>query len=659
MDQTLTDAEIDGLKAHLLKNGVDPYEVHDQIEAIRSKYGPGQGKTAQDPAAGQLFSDSERVLSGFGNPQGMAPTLAQKGFKNPRLIDGEYEAQDPSGKWVRDESNFFRRGSALSPKSWIPQHPINWLEAKAGKALPLAGQVAGNVAGDIAGFASGPAAPVAVPALGAAGGAAGGYTGEGVRQVIGDALGVYQGDGMNDAADSAKEGFIGGLLGGLPIPGAGKLLSKEAPVAGKAAREGLERGWATVGELGQEGVNRGLNLGRKTLAKGAGFISGLTPENVETLLKSPLSVWKMGREGSDVELAKQGQKEVTGKIKELGKNVEYANRGMNMGMGQAPIDPRRAMVLVREMNEALAPYRKGGAFAGKMTDTEIQELDDLIEQHMYRALSPGRPAPGTIPRNLVKTKQIGTESVPSNLGNYFTTEAPIHQVSIPSAHVEGLQEAANTLGREVGSGWDVNPIGTKRSEAAEGLRKRFYGLVKNELHLIDNGRNGLAEADAAFHAARDAGKLLAPLNDGARQQGFVHQLANSPVKDAARQAAAGAAEEGIPAMAPEMAGQLPALRAALEMAKKTTQRNGVMTGAGGIAALGHTMQQPILTYPAMAALALGAAGHPVTIKYGLGGAAAVTSPLWSLLRSKAGSQGLIDLGVPTGLDALSETLKNQ
>lgn len=645
MDQNLSDQDLDELHGFLLRNGADPYEAADQMQAIRSKYGPGQGRTAQDPAEASLFSDTDRVKAGFGNPQGVAPQLAQKGYKNPQYLNGELEAQGPDGKWVRDQTNFFRRGPSYKPSSWLPEHPLNWAEANLGSALPLAGKTAGQMGGRVVGALGGPAAPVTIPAAAAAGGAAGGVIGEGLRQDVGDYLGTYRGDGSADAADQAKEGAIGGLFPEIPVPYAKKLIGKE--------------GTATVGNLMDAGVNKSLDLGRTALAQGAGFLSRIHPENIETLIKAPFKVWGMGHEGADVELAKQGQAEVTGKIRELGEDVGYANRGLNASQGQANIHPKSAGILARQVEDVLRPYRPGNAFAGKMEPHELKELDDLVEQHFYRPLTPGRPAPSTIPQELIKTKEVGADPIASHLGNYFQTSEPVIQHSIPSATVEGLQEAANKLGSDVGSAWDRNPIGPSRSDAATQVRQKLYGMTKAILHEIDNGPGGLAEADSAFHAARNAGKLLAPLNNPAQQQGFVHQLANSPIKDAARTAAAGSAEEGIPAMAPQLAEQLPYLRAALDMAKKSTERNVFLTGAGGATALGEHLQNPAIKIPAMIGLGLGLAGHPLVVKYGIGGASAATAPIWSLLRSRAGAQGLMNMGVPHALDSLSETLKNQ
>jgi hypothetical protein len=641
MDQTLTDDEINGLKQHLLDSGFDPYEVDSQITAIRSKYGPGQGRTAQDPAPADLFDNMERVEAGFGNPKGVAPMLAKKGYKNPQLLDGEYEAQGPDGKWYRDTSNFFRRGSALSPKSYLPEHPVNWAEAKLGKLFPVAGQTAGQIGGDLLGLQAGPAAVAAVPAAGAAGGAAGGYLGEGIRQTIGDELGTYRGDGFNDAADSAKEGFAGGLVGGLPIPGAGKLIAKEGEQAAK---------YATVNELGQAGLNKGLTLGRQGLAHAAGFLSRVKADNIDTLLQNPLSVWRMGEDGADTKLAQEGQKAVTGKIKELGKNVEFANKGLNMAEGQNFIHPQRASSLAEEMEGVLAPYRPGGALAGKMTPEELAEIDGLIQKNLYQKLPPGQDPPDWVPQHLIRSEKVGSEGLPSNLRNYYQQEIPIVQHSVPGANVEGLQNTANTLARDVGNAWDHNPIGNQRTPSATAVREKLYGLTKQVLHEMDNGSNGLEAADAAFHGAREAGKLVAPLNNEGQQQSFIRQLSQAPAKDAQRQA--------LSELAPDVADHLPALKAALDLSRKSEERNKVIAGSGALLAAGEHFQQPILTWPAVAALGLGLAGHPQVIKYGLGGGALLSQPLWSLLRSRAGAQGLIDLGVPTSLDHLSQTLKN-
>lgn len=165
----------------------------------------------KNATAEDLLGDKGRVAHSFGDKAGLAKALAAKGFVDVKQgPDGEIIARRADGSWVRDAARF-------------SENPVNWLESKAGKALPLAGSILGAVKGSV------------VPVAGTvAGGAAGSGAGEAARIAIGKSLGTYEGDLSQAAGDVGEESLVGGLsgLGGQLI---GKVAGKLAPSAVKAA----------------------------------------------------------------------------------------------------------------------------------------------------------------------------------------------------------------------------------------------------------------------------------------------------------------------------------------------------------------------------------------------------------------------------------------
>jgi len=103
------------------------------------------------------------------------------------------------------------------------EHPINWMEAHAGDALPLAGQAVGGTLGGglgtAAGLETGPGALATGYGGAVAGAGAGTAAGEALRTGIGKLLGVNQGEVLPQVGEAAKTGAIGEAIG-KPVVGA-------------------------------------------------------------------------------------------------------------------------------------------------------------------------------------------------------------------------------------------------------------------------------------------------------------------------------------------------------------------------------------------------------------------------------------------------------
>lgn len=90
-----------------------------QYENYLRKTTPGM--SPDKPEDTPLFSDLERVQQSFGNVAGARAGLHAKGYANVQAgKDGDLEAQQPDGKWVKDQTNFF-------PKTLL-QNPLNYID---------------------------------------------------------------------------------------------------------------------------------------------------------------------------------------------------------------------------------------------------------------------------------------------------------------------------------------------------------------------------------------------------------------------------------------------------------------------------------------------------------------------------------------------------
>lgn len=604
-----------------------------ELEArIAAKQHPLQAITDQELEARiaarmpreDLFGDQGRMAQSFGNAAGAKAALAAKGYVDARLnADGEYEAQKKDGTWVRDTSNFFRPGEWTDPKAYIPQHPVNWAESKLGQALPEAGKTAGNVAGAMMGAGAGPAAPVAAPVAAAALGGAGGAGGETIRQGIGRGLGTFQGEDAGETSRQATEGAASGLIGEFPLP------------------SGM-----TPNKLVEKGIGATLTGGRKLLAGATSAGSGLKFKTVDTLLQNPWGVHQMGKEGADTELAKAGQKEVQATINDSGARVGYAKEALNQGQGADPIDPQVMAGLVRKHDGQMLPYTQGRRDFDKLTPEELQTLmsyGDRLRTKLPPRLADQPGVPSVSPE-LVRTVHVGDEPVSSHLGNYSNTSRPIVQDSVPGSTVEDLQATANSINRPIrNAAWDRNAGGLTQNPEEINIRRGMLGPVKSVLHDLDPG---YAAADADYSNKAAKGELLAKLNKPDQQQSFTHTLASSDLKDNAR----AAAKE----LGPNFEAKLDPLAAATDFKNANPWKRDLFLGAGTIAGVGsHSFGTPEVTGLGLLGLGVAAATHPKVVKYGLGGTALATKPIWSILRSEAASKALVNSLVNEGDDEIN------
>lgn len=333
--------------------------------------------SADKPLETDLFGgDFNRTKSSFGDKAGVENLVKQRGFSDVKTNEnGDLVAKGPDGNWYKDQSNF-------------TSHPINWLEKKAGEALPLAGMATG--AGIGLGLAS-------IPGAGIGAGA-----GEGLRALIGKALGTYEG-GAGDIVKGAGEEALGGAAaetGGkiigkglgmvgdvIPIPGTGM----NATEATKAALEKFL-----------------YNPARSLYSKGASTISGVDSDAIKAMLERPKEVLSAGRKGNALNVAKQAQAEIAKNDSTEGGLISAARKAYVEKYGQEPVSTNAALQTLIEAEQRHAPNAYGQS---ALSPDDFEAIKSLKQ-----TLGANNAVPAETAASLQKTVDALNASKP---GNYF------------------------------------------------------------------------------------------------------------------------------------------------------------------------------------------------------------------------------------------------
>lgn len=327
-----------------------------------------------NPTGTSLFAnDEDRLKMGFASPDVAKSYYEGNGFSNPqRNKSGDTVVQDKSGKWYKDQSNFWPTTTgtpgagvgARLQESLMSAHPANWLETHIGGALPIAGQTVGEGLAALAAPETGGASLAGAMGAGGVGAAAG----EAARQGIGHAMGVNT--APLDAKEIAEQGAIGTLA--APIARGAGALSKVGVNA--LGREVTGLPTDALAQLG-----RGA---RNVLAK----VTGVEPESMGQFLKSPTDVAK----AEPLPIAQQAESDIQAGRQTLGKNVENSWDSLLSKQGQKPVDARATIARARQqITEGLAD--------GSIHPDEVPILQKHIQDYLTTAQDiPGVPAPPTI-----------------------------------------------------------------------------------------------------------------------------------------------------------------------------------------------------------------------------------------------------------------------
>lgn len=431
------------------------------------KYLRGQpGNSPENPASVDMLSDLDRLKASFGDKDNLAFQGYKAGYQKPHVdAEGHLLAQDKSGHYVKDATNFFPNqlpqtkimdlSSAADAAAQLLKsaHPINWTEANLGYLLPGAGWLAGGAgAGAGAGVLTENPAAAAVAASAGAGTGAG--AGEVAREAIGRELGTYHAPFLSEQSDQdvgnqmirGGVGELGGrVIGAVPLPKAmgGDVQGAISKVASKAL---AAPSWLAMG----------------------GPLSPIPFSDIARVAERPQGVSAAGKSGFGLRTAEQGEKELSQTMRDATVASRQASDQFRSTFGDQ--QPNKSAVVAQTL--------------------------DWLERHGPNELGDSRVTPEEYDEIL---RELGL--IESGNADTMLTQAQRLNENMPaSAMTKPAGQASNTMLSQ---------------------RKAMAKGIKDSLHTLDP--EGLALADATFSAKKDMAKTLSPIQ-GETQEGVVNNL---------------------------------------------------------------------------------------------------------------------------------------
>lgn len=560
---------------------------------------PGSGKPAFDESqaftksgiqnspdspdsSGFKMDDVNRMKMGFATPDVVKSALNSSGFKNAQQNkNGEWVAQDKSGKWTKDQNNFFPSkplstlteprvpggGVGAGIKEYLQSaHPVNWAESHLGAALPTAGMLAGGgIATALAPETMGTSlveAPLAA--------AAGAGLGERARQGIGKALGVDSAPGV-DMEQVKKEAEMGGaselggkLLGKIPLP---------AGVGGNI--EGA------LGKLGDK-IRAAVTTPASHVV---GPLTGVEASSAKQLMNDPIGVLR----ANPKETGAMADVALNSRDKELGQAVGTAKSNLEASTGEKTFNASPQLQkfydgVDQDIKKGLISAEQGAelkATADKyltMPHTETTQIPwhrgALSENTpLYRGqhpelgkgewtLNPNEAKIHAGPEGEIETSVLGNIPEDTLHGGYegafpqgentpsgrimkgvpretFTAQefpttlpGPLKSTEIPAAGFEQLNQGLGALSPRASGGvaqsyYNKQGYVPQGGDAYMDQLARLRGSIRD---LMLSGNNpetkALGEANLNFHNFKNDADLLRGVQGEGTQENFVRNLGN-------------------------------------------------------------------------------------------------------------------------------------
>jgi hypothetical protein len=497
----LSDQDLQALKAKNLRG------VSDQgLQYLKAQSASAQpGASAANPIEADLYGDGskfsfagggDRAAASFGDLEGNAPKLQKNGFKNPQKNGaGDTVVQGPDGKFYKDATSFTK-------------HPINWLEAHAGAALPTAGMVGGGAMGE--GVAS-------IPLAGA-----GAALGEGARAGIGKALGVYKG-GLKDASsDAALEG-----AGGMAAEAGGKLIGK-VPIPGT----GL-----SIDEATKMGLQKLLHGGLSVGARAQSILTGVDKDAYMRMYLRPDEVSSALRPGNAKSVLNDAQAELGARSETENRLISEARMAARTRNAGVPVNTQPA---VDAANQAIQrnPLNRSGR--GGMTQAELSELADIRDRDLMGTRTvkpevppveatevsfqePPKPTFREKVGNVIAGRPLPDAEPKMSIGGKYTVKPGEPAVTEPVARqgFEQLMGTADHLQNEIPPSTYDHTLPGARKPKSVGAMQDVLGKLKQALHLQDPAYGA---ADARFSRYADDAKLLGPIERDASGESFIDNM---------------------------------------------------------------------------------------------------------------------------------------
>lgn len=622
-----TEDDINAYMESLPAKGYKPDDIAAYRKHLMENFGPlAPGGTPERAIPQDILTTKERIATSFGNEAGIKGLLESKGYKNiARTKSGELLAQDPEGKWVYEPTNFFPSDITRPIES---AHPLKYLEASTGAAVPLAG--------------------MAVGALGAGipGAGVGAFTGQGLRQRIGRQLGTYQGGPESEFREA------------LPALGEGVV----AETGGKALqylplKKYLPKYFAdkTLGEALQTGTNYWLDKFKSAIARSSslGTLGKVPVSSTARMIERPKQVMaatehaRVG-EPSDVvqKIADEAEAELLARGGTLGQNVGAANAKFMEKFGKQSADTRP---VIRQSEEFLNKIPLNEFGTGKMDPTEINAFKDFVNREFTTEKITTQPIGGELFSKPIKAPEItvpytqvaiapdfakGLKVVPGEVVNQKLPGPVVgYSTRYPTKTFESLKPTADDLVEAFESYKNQNPLA--KSLPLDIQYKRL--LARRTKELFHNVDPNLAEADKAYSSFKDNAELLKALSSPGRGEGFISNIMGKNKTEAQN-----AAKQVIPQT---YHGSIQDLRAARDFSERprypgswsnvALAGRGLLTAAGGYGSY-HAGASPA---DALAiAATIGTMTDPIAHKYGLYFGSRVSRPLGSVLRESGGTR---------------------
>lgn len=558
-----TDAQVQQYMGYVSKNYGDKY-TPDQMKQyetyVRSNFGDDQAAkggsyaakaTAElpqghedNPLEADLYgSDVNRAKASFGDTAGVAPLLTAGGFSDVKKNKGgDLVAKAPNGKFYKDQNGLL-------------SHPINWLESKAGGALPTAGMMGGAVLGE--GAASIPLA------------AAGSGAGEAARIALGKKLGVYQGDmgqaGMDVAGETVGGGAaeLGGkIIGKLPIPGTGMNIDA-------ATKAGLEK---LVGKMS------------KGATKLSSAMTGVDSDAYLRQLTRPDQVKNALEPGNALRVARSAQDELSARAGTEGSLISKARQEFAANHGNDPIDTTE---MIGSAEDAIRRNLPNSSGKSGMTPDELGELQGLANKDLSGQKVTGQ----SVTQVERQSPVLGPDGKPLMVTHDVSTPITERVAAKPAGE---LQKTADWMQEQ------VNPkaystSGPTRSGKSSGAYQRILGQLKDAFHAKSPE---LAGADARFSDYANKAKILGPIENDATGESFSSSLfgANKSARQEAAQSLVPKSYEGMADIGASKAMSSDPRFSKLGPSAPAILRGGVSLGSGmaGFAASGGSLEGGLL-----------------------------------------------------------------
>lgn len=597
------DAHDEILKQHLLQ--IDPNNI---------RFIPNDAET---PHPKDMFTLTQRVAHGFGQDSDRVKSIKDLGGFTAvkRNNSGDLVGQDENGVWWKDANNF-------------GEHPLNWMEEHLGGSLPAAGQIVGDTLGGVPGGAL----------LAGAGDAA--------RIGLGKLGGVNSADPAEAAKSIGTEAALGGLTSGIAkaLPAIGRAVVPE-PVRANAG--------AFLNFAKNSVQDVGLELGQK--------IFGVTPDAALRAMARPTEVGAangLNKEtvGELMRLNRNTQQDT------LGKNVEYAKRGLKMNSGDELVSTKKPYEFLTDVLRDNQPNSSG---YGAMSPDELAQLQKLHQDLLtpVNTLSRGNPLE-PFGNNVIDPQPIYGETP---MREYTPVESiadpfrgrvirptgsavqepigPAPQTGwtgqLPIRPLDWTLSTADDVGQQEAGSFGKSAV-TQRSAPFDSVMKKVYGKLKAPAHAMDDT---YSDADAAYNQFKTKAKVFPELNKPETAVRAVNKVLNGP----------SAMADAAGVIAPETAPTLLDMRAAQQFGASPFSKGalagrmgrGVVTTALGTGSYGAYRQNDPLLSGVLGAGALAAGAfdpyfYGVALRRGAqaaplilrgAGAAAQNLPIWSLLNS--------------------------